>query len=64
MPDTPRYYVGQFAVTADLLHVTIPRMEIVAQMQRCGEQETLNDLCLAVAIVADAISCAQTTDVE
>ena len=56
-----RYYTGQFAVTEDLLHVTIPRDEIVAQMLARGEQDTLNDVCLAVAIVADAIGNAQTT---
>jgi hypothetical protein len=50
------YYTGQFAMTDDLLHVTIPREEIVAR----GEQDTLNAVCLAVAIVADAISNAQT----
>jgi hypothetical protein len=43
-------------MTDDLLHVTIPREEIVAR----GEQDTLNAVCLAVAIVADAISNAQT----
>ena len=59
-----RYYDGQFAVTPDLLHVTIPQQEIVIQMLECGEQETLNDVCLAVAVVADAIACAQALCVD
>lgn len=59
--DNRRYYTGQFAVTEDLLHVTIPRHEIVEEMVKRGEQETLNDVCLAVAVVADAIGNAQTT---
>ena len=54
-----RTYAEQFAVTPDLLHVVIPRAEIVAEMSARGEQHTLNDVCLAVAVVADVISCAQ-----
>ena len=57
MPDS--YYQGQFATTPDLLHATISQREIGDEMMRRGEQETLNDLCLAVAIVADAIANAQ-----
>ena len=56
-PDTPSY-PEQFATTPDLLHVVIPRMEIIAEMTRRGEDETLNDVCLAVAIVADVICSA------
>jgi hypothetical protein len=54
-----RYYNGQFAVTPDLLHVTVPQVEIVTEMSKRGETETLNDICLAVAVVADAIIAAQ-----
>ena len=54
-----QFYKGQFATTPDLLHVTVPQQEIVEEMMRRGEQETLNDLCLAVAITADAIANAQ-----
>ena len=54
-----RYYTGQFAITPDLLHVTIPQFEIIDEMAQRGEQETLNDVCLAVAVVADAIGSAQ-----
>ena len=61
---TKRYYSGQFAVTPDLLHVTVPQAEIVAEMIKRGEQETLNDICLAVAVVADAIGSAQALLVE
>ena len=56
-----RYYSGQFAVTEDLLYVAIPRHEIVEEMAKRGEHATLNDVCLAVAIVADAIGNAQGT---
>jgi hypothetical protein len=34
-------------------------MEIIAEMSVRGEQETLDDICLAVALVADAIGLAQ-----
>ncbi len=53
-----RNYPEQFATTPDLLHVVIPRAEIVAEMTRRGEDETLNDVCLAVAVVADVIGSA------
>lgn len=51
-------YPGQFASTPDLLHVAIPRLEIVTEMAARGEDETLNDVCLAVAVTADAIGLA------
>jgi hypothetical protein len=54
-----KFYPDQFAITPDLLHVAIPRMEIIAEMSVRGEQETLDDICLAVALVADAIGVAQ-----
>ena len=53
-----RSYPEQFATTPDLLHVVIPRAEIVAEMTLRGEDETLNDVCLAVAVVADVIGSA------
>ena len=55
-----RNYPDQFTTTPDLLHVVIPRAEIVAEMTMRGEDETLNDVCLAVAIVADVIGGAMT----
>ena len=54
-----RFYPGQFSTPPDLLHVVIPRTEIIAEMALRGEHATLNDVCLAVAIVADAIGQAQ-----
>lgn len=57
-------YSGQFDITPDLLHVTIPQHEIVAQMLKRGEQDALNDVCLAVAVVADAIASAQALCVD
>ncbi len=53
-----RHYPEQFLTTPDLLHVAIPRVEVIAEMTVRGEHETLNDVCLAVAIVADVIGCA------
>ncbi len=55
-------YPEQFATTPDLLHVAIPRLEVVAEMAARGEHETLNDVCLAVAVVAEAISRANAVD--
>lgn len=52
-------YPEQFAITPDLLHVVIPRQEIIAEMAVRGQDDTLNDVCLAVAVVAEAISYAQ-----
>lgn len=52
-------YPEQFLTTPDLLHVVIPRVEIIAEMALRGEDDALNDVCLAVAIVADAIGQAQ-----
>jgi hypothetical protein len=57
--DPIRFYSEQFALTPDLLHVAVPQNEIVGEMLKRGEQETLNDVCLAVAVVADAIASAQ-----
>jgi hypothetical protein len=52
-------YAQQFAIAPDLLHVAIPRAEILAEIAARGEQDALDDVCLAVAIVADAIGTAQ-----
>lgn len=54
-----RFYPEQFATSPDLLHVVIPRAEIIAEMALRGEHATLNDVCLAVAVVADAIGQVQ-----
>ena len=51
-------YPEQFATTPDLLHVVIPRHEIISEMSLRGEDETLNDVCLAVAVVADVLGVA------
>ncbi|HEX7035966.1 MAG TPA: hypothetical protein VF210_09335 [Pseudomonadales bacterium] len=59
MRSAASHYPEQFAVTPDLLHVAIPQMEIISEMSVRGEQATLDDVCLAVALVADAIGTAQ-----
>ena len=47
MNPAAKIYPDQFATTPDLLHVAIPRMEIIAEMSVRGEQETLDDIwCL------------------
>lgn len=51
-------YPGQFQLMPDPLFVAIPRVEIVAEMACRGNDHALNDVCLAVAVVADAIECA------
>jgi hypothetical protein len=53
-----RSYPGQFLVCEDLLALAIPRMEVVAEMELRGEAIALNDACLAIAVVADAINSA------
>jgi hypothetical protein len=53
-----RIYPEQFATTPDLLHVVIPRNEIIFEMSLRGDDETLDDVCLAVAVVADALGLA------
>lgn len=54
-----RVYPEQFTTTSDLLQLAIPRLEVIAEMAVRGEQETLDDVCLSVALVADAIGVAQ-----
>ncbi len=58
MRDTLERYPGQFEVTPDLLHVAIPRIEIVDAMEDRGDEQALNEVCLSVAVVADAIDAA------
>lgn len=52
-------YPDQFAPVPDPLHLAIPRLEIVAEMALRGEQDALNDACLAVALTADALALAR-----
>ena len=49
-------YPEQFELAPDTLHVAIPRNEIVSEMAARGEHAALNDVCLAVAVVADFIA--------
>ena len=41
MNPAAKSYPDQFAITPDLLHVAVPRMEIIAEMSARGEQEAL-----------------------
>ncbi len=52
-------YPGQFATMTDSLEIAIPRDEIIAAMLEQGEKLVLDHVCLAVALVADAIEAAR-----
>ena len=52
-------YPGQFEMAPDTLHVAIPRVEIVAEMAFRGQEAALNDVCLAVTVIADALDAAR-----
>ncbi len=58
MKDTVSHYPGQFEQSPDLLFVAIPRVEIISEMARRGDDRALNDVCLAVAMVAEAVNAA------
>ena len=59
MKETVSRYPGQFKSMPDPLFVAIPRAEIVAEMACRGNEQALNDVCLAVAVIADAVDSAQ-----
>jgi len=52
-------YKGQFATMTDSLEIAIPRDEIIAAMLEQGEKRVLDNVCLAVALIADAIEAAR-----
>jgi hypothetical protein len=58
MKDALSPYPGQFDRSPDVLFVAIPRVEIISEMARRGDERALNDVCLAVAIVAEAMNAA------
>jgi hypothetical protein len=58
MKDALSPYPGQFEPSPDTLFVAIPRVEIIAAMARRGDDRALNDVCLAVATVAEALNAA------
>ena len=58
MKDTLTPYPGQFDPSPDPLFVAIPRVEIISEMARRGDDRALNDVCLSVAIVAEAMNAA------
>lgn len=49
-------YPGQFETLRDPLAVAIPREEIITEMARCGEDRTLDLVCISVALVLDAMT--------
>ena len=58
MKDALSPYPGQFDPCPDVLYVAIPRVEIISEMARRGDERALNDVCLAVATVAEAMNAA------
>jgi hypothetical protein len=58
MKDTLGRYQGQFDQSPDPLYVAIPRTEIISEMARRGDDRALNDVCFAVAVVAEALNAA------
>jgi hypothetical protein len=55
MRDTLSPYPGQFDQSPDPLFVAIPGEEIAREMERRGEEAALSDVCMAVAVVAEAL---------
>ncbi len=55
MRDSLLPYPGQFEPPPDPLFVAIPRIEIIREMARRGDEATLDDVCFAVALVADRL---------
>lgn len=52
-------YKDQFAPMPDLLHIAISRSEIMAAMRHTGEDTTIDQVCMAVAVVVDALESAR-----
>jgi len=58
MRDTATPYPGQFDAIPHPLYVAIPRDEILKEMARRGDERALNDVCMAVAVAAEAVRAA------
>lgn len=52
-------YPDQFTRVIDPLEILIPRQEIFAAMLIRGEDHVLEEVCLAVALCADAFAAAR-----
>lgn len=55
-------YPGQFEVAADAFCIAIPRQEVIVEMVTRGEEVTLDRVCVAVAVVVDALAAAGAAD--
>lgn len=51
-------YPEQFTTVSDPLAILIPRQEILAAMLIRGEERVLDEVCMAVALCADAFAAA------
>lgn len=51
-------YPDQFTTVVDPLEILVPRQEIFAAMLLRGEEPVLDEVCMAVALCADALTTA------
>ena len=51
-------YPDQFAIVSDPLEMLIPRQEVLDAMLMFGEDSVLEEVCVAVALCADALASA------
>lgn len=52
-------YPDQFTLAPDPLYIAIPKIEIVAAMKARGEEDVIDDVCVAVAVTVDALEAAK-----
>ena len=51
-------YPGQFATVPDLFFIAVTRSDIIAEIMVSGETRVLEDLYLAVSVIAEAVGTA------
>lgn len=52
-------YPNHFTLAPDPLYIAIPKVEIVAAMKARGEEDVIDDVCVAVAVIVDALEAAR-----
>lgn len=57
--DYQHAYPHQFTLAPDPLYIAIPKAEIVAAMKERGEEDVIDDVCVAVAVIVDALEAAR-----
>lgn len=53
------HYPDQFTPMPDILHIALTRNEIMTAMRQSGEDSTIDRVCMAVAVVVDALETAR-----